>query len=174
MRKLKYSISRSALNQMYMSFLLPVVEYASVVWDGCSEQDSQTLQKIQNVAACLVTGSIRFVSLENLFKECGWKTLSKRRQRHKLSFMYKIKYGIVPSYVQDLVREISNYPLRNKRNILVPFNRTSVSQKSCTIPYSIRLWNSLEDDLKNLSTLQTFKNILLQVSISHVLLLTLL
>ena len=37
MRKLKYSISRYALNQMYMSFLLPVVEYASVVWDGCSE-----------------------------------------------------------------------------------------------------------------------------------------
>ena len=39
MRKLKYSISRNALNQMYMSFLLPVVDYASVVWDGCSEQD---------------------------------------------------------------------------------------------------------------------------------------
>ena len=34
MRKLKYSISRNALNQMYMSFLLPVVEYASVVLDG--------------------------------------------------------------------------------------------------------------------------------------------
>ena len=56
MRKLKYSISRNALNQMYMSYMLPVVEYASVVWDGCSEQDSQTLQKIQNEAARIVTG----------------------------------------------------------------------------------------------------------------------
>ena len=64
MRKLKYSISRNALNQMYMSFLLPVVEYASVVWHGCSEQDSQTLQKIQNEAARLVTGLTRSVSLE--------------------------------------------------------------------------------------------------------------
>ena len=160
MRKLKYSISRNALNQMYMSFLLSVVEYASVVWDGCSEQDSQTLQKIQNEAARLVTGLTRSVSLENLFKECGWTTLSKRRQQHKLSFMYKVNNGIVPSYIQDLipplVSEISNYPLRNNRNISVPFNRTSISQKSC-IPSSIRLWNSLEDDLKNLSTLQTFK-----------------
>ena len=160
MRKLKYSISRNALNQMYMSFLLPVVECASVVWDGCSEQDSQTLQKIQNEAARLVTGLTRSVSLENLFKECGWTTLSKRMQQHKLSFMYKVNNGIVPSYIQDLipplVSEISNYPLRNNRNISVPFNRTSISQKSC-IPSSIRLWNSLEDDLKNLSTLQTFK-----------------
>ena len=56
MRKLKYSISRNALNQMYMSYMLPVVEYASVVWDGCSEQDSQTLQKIQNEAARIVMG----------------------------------------------------------------------------------------------------------------------
>ena len=160
MRKLKYSISRNALNQMYMSILLPVVEYASVVWDGCSEQDSQTLQKIQNEAARLVTGLNRSVSLENLFKECGWTTLSKRRQQHKLSFMYKVNNGIVPSYIQDLipplVSEISNYPLRNNRNISVPFNRTSISQKSC-IPSSIRLWNSLEDGLKNLSTLQTLK-----------------
>ena len=74
--------------------------------------------------------------------------------------MYKVNNGIVPSYIQDLipplVSEISNYPLRNNRNISVPFNRTSISQKSC-IPSSIRLWNSLEDDLKNLSTLQTFK-----------------
>ena len=82
MRKLKYSISRNALNQMYMPFLLPVAEYASVVLDGCSEQDSQTLQKNQTKAACLVTGLTRSVSLENLFKECGWTTLSKRRQQH--------------------------------------------------------------------------------------------
>ena len=56
---------------MYMSYLLPVVEYASVVWDGCSEQDSQTLQKIQNKAARIVTGLTRSVSLENLYKECN-------------------------------------------------------------------------------------------------------
>ena len=80
MRKLKYSTSKNALNQMYMSYLLPVVEYASVVWDGCSERDSQTLKKIQNEAARLVTGLTRSVSLENLYKECGWLTLSQRRK----------------------------------------------------------------------------------------------
>ena len=68
MRKVKYYISRNALNQMYMSFLLPAIEYASGVWDGCSEQDSQTLQKFQNEAAHLVTGLTRSVSLENLFE----------------------------------------------------------------------------------------------------------
>ena len=162
MRKLKYSISRHALNQIYMSYLLPVVEYASVVWDGCSERDSQTLQKIQNEAARLVhvTGLTRSVSLENLNKECGCLTLSQRRQQHKLSFMYNVNAGLVPSYISDLipplVNEISDYLLRNNRNISLPYNRTNNSQKSC-IPSCIKLWNGLEDDFKNLSTLTTFK-----------------
>ena len=160
MRKLKFSLSWNALNQMFMSYMLPILEYASVVWDWCSEQDSVTLQKVQNQAAWLVTALTRSVSLENLFKECGWATLSQRRQQHKLSFMYNVNTEMVPPYVQDLipplVREVSDYPLRNTRNLTVPYNRTSISQKSC-IPSSIRLWNSLADDLKVSSTLLFFK-----------------
>ena len=145
---------------MYMSYMLPIVEYASIVWDGCSEQDSVLLQRVQNEAARLVTGLTRSVSLENLYKECGWATLSQRRQQHKLSFMYNVNTGMVPSYIQDLtpplVSENTDYPLRNTRNITVPYNRTSISQNSC-IPSSVRLWNSLVDDLKDLSSLPTFK-----------------
>ena len=95
--------------------MLPIVEYASVVWDGCSEQDSVTLQKVQNEAAQLVTGLTRSVSSENLYKECRWATLSQRRQQHKLSFMYYVNTGMVPSYILDLipplVSEVSDYPL---------------------------------------------------------------
>ena len=36
-RNLKYCISRNAHNKIYMSDLLLVFEYASVVWDGDSE-----------------------------------------------------------------------------------------------------------------------------------------
>ena len=77
---------------MYMSYMLPAIEHASIVWDGCSEQDSQTLQKIQDEAVRFVTGLTRSVSLENLYKECGWATLSQRRHQHihKLSFMYNV------------------------------------------------------------------------------------
>ena len=56
MRNLKYSWSKNALNQMYMSYVLPIVENVSVVWNECSEQDSVTLQKVQNEGARLVTG----------------------------------------------------------------------------------------------------------------------
>ena len=99
--------------------------------------------------------------------------LSQRRQQHMLSFMYDVNTGMEPSCIQDLipplVSEVSNYPLRYTRNITVPYNRTSISQKSC-IPLSIRLWNSLADNLKDSSSLSTFKNISLQTLTYHVVL----
>ena len=94
-------------------------------------------KKIQNETARLVTGLTRSVSLENLFTEYGWTTLSKRRQQHKLSSMFKVNNDIVLSYIQDLipplVSKISNYPLRINKNISVPFNRTSI-QKNHVFP----------------------------------------
>ena len=74
--------------------------------------------------------------------------------------MYNVNAGFVQSYISDLipplVSEISNYPLRNNRYISLSYNMTNISQKLC-IPSSIRLWNGLEDDFKNLSTLISFK-----------------
>ena len=125
-----------------------------MVWDGCSKQDSQTLQKIQNEDR---TSKICIV--RQTYKECEWLSLSQRRQQHKLSFMCNVDADLVPSYISDLippVSKISNYPLRNNRNISFPNNRTNISQKSC-IPSSIRLWNGIDYDFKNLSTLTTFK-----------------
>ena len=66
MSKHEYAISINYLNRVYMSYLLPYVEYASVLWNECSDQDSKIIQNIQNEAVRLVTGLTRSVSLENL------------------------------------------------------------------------------------------------------------
>ena len=47
MRKLKFTLSRIALNQIYVSYVLPIIEYSSVVWDNCSDQDAYALEKLQ-------------------------------------------------------------------------------------------------------------------------------
>ena len=160
MRKLKFLLSRSALNQIYFSYLLPTLEYASSVWDGCSVPNAEMLDKIQNEAARIVTGLTRSVSLENFYKECGWISLSERRKQQKLNFMFKVHQGQVPNYISDqippLVRDVLNYPLRNMHNYSVPFARTEIFKKSC-IPSSISLWNAADNTLKDSNSLQSFK-----------------
>ncbi len=69
MRKLKFQLSRTSLNRIYISYLRPILEYASVVWDGCTDYEKSALDKIQNEAARIVTGLTRSVSLDNLRQE---------------------------------------------------------------------------------------------------------
>ena len=64
--------------------------------------------KNQIEAAGISTRLTRSVSLENLYKECGWLTLSQRRQQHKLSFMYNVNISILPSYIKYLIPPLSS------------------------------------------------------------------
>ena len=99
MRKLKFTLNRKSLNQIYLSYIVPILEYSCIVWDGCSDSCAESLQKLQNEAARIVTGLTRSVSIANLYRECGWQCLESRRKAQKLSFMYKASHNMIPSYI---------------------------------------------------------------------------
>ena len=71
MRKLKYDFSRRALNQIYISYVRPLLEYFSMVCDGCTVEQSSSLEKLQNEAARVVTGLTRSVSLSDFIKNAA-------------------------------------------------------------------------------------------------------
>ena len=106
----------------------------------------------------IVTGLTRSVSLNKLYKECGWLSLAERRKQQKLSCMLKAHSDLLPTYISDLmpplVRNISNYHLRNMNNYSVP--RTEILKKSC-IPSAIILWNAADNSLKDSNTLHSYK-----------------
>ena len=54
MRKLKFNFSRTASNQIFLSYIVPVLEYSCIVWDSCTVKDMTALQKVQNEAARIV------------------------------------------------------------------------------------------------------------------------
>ena len=59
MRMLKFKITRQSFNQIYVSYLRSIIEYASLVWDKCTNHEKETLDKNQYEAARLVTGLTR-------------------------------------------------------------------------------------------------------------------
>ena len=162
MRKLKYSFSRIALNQIYISYVRPLLEYSCIVWDGCTTEQSNTLEKLQNEAARIVTDLTRSVSLERWYKECGWESLHSRRLNQKLKFMYRAVNEMVPSYISQLipttVGNSSHYNLRDSNKITMPVTRTTIFKRSC-IPSAINLWNNLDLDIHQKPTLSSFSYI---------------
>ena len=63
MRKFKFLLDRKSLETIYFSFIRPILEYGDVVWDNCTQQEKQDIEKIQIEAARIVTGTTKLVQL---------------------------------------------------------------------------------------------------------------
>ena len=69
------------------------LEYADVVWDGCSESDSNLfVRSVRIEGARVVTGALKGTNRVSLLKDLSWVELSVRRKIHKLTLMYKMVF----------------------------------------------------------------------------------
>ena len=155
MRKLKFLLDRKSLQTIYFSFIRPLLEYADVVWDNCTDYEVEELEKIHREAARIVTGATRLVSTERLDRETGWDSLACRRNKHKIIMMHKIYNGLSPAYLSALVPATIGanvpYTLRNPNNIRTVQCHSELYYKSF-LPSAIRIWNSLPEDTRNMTS----------------------
>lgn len=68
----------------------PYFDYCSPLWDTCGKQLKDKLQKIQNRAGRVITGSSYDVRSTDVLNNLKWKTLETRRFHTKATLMYKI------------------------------------------------------------------------------------
>ena len=100
MRKLKFKLDRQSLEIIYTTFIKPLLEYEDVIWDKCTQYEKQELDKIQNEAARIASGTTKLVSFNSLYNENCWETLETRRNNHKMTLFYqmtkKTLYTFIP------------------------------------------------------------------------------
>ena len=160
MRRLKYDLYKKSLETIYKSFIRPLLEYADVIWDNCTQQNKNELELIQLEAARISTGTTKLVSVANLYIETGWETLDARRNKHKLVLFYIMFNDLTPLYlsslVPPLVQNASRYNLRKSNDTQTVASRTTLFYNSF-LPSSIRDWNRLNPDIRNAGTLDAFK-----------------
>ena len=160
LRKLKYQFPKSTLNKLYCTYIRPLLEYASEVWDGCTLADSVRLERVQLNAARIVTGLPLFSSQNSLYYETGWEALADRRKNRKLTLMYRIVNADAPAYLTDLmpnrISDMSNYNLRNNQDFNIPFTRLC-SFETSFFPSTLKLWNDLDPQIRCSPSLLQFK-----------------
>lgn len=163
MRSLKFKLDRVSLETVYITFIRPILEYGDILFDNCTQQEKYELDKIQNEAARVVTGATKLVSIDHLYKETRWESLSQRRWMHKLVQFYKMIKGLSPEFLSNLtpptVGSTSQYALRNSNNIQTIHTRASNHYNSF-LPSAVREWNALSEDIRNSESVLVFKNAL--------------
>ena len=102
LKPLKDNLSRYTLEVLFKSLVRSSLEYADVVWNGCSESDSNLLQSLQIEGARVVTGALKGTNRVSLLNELYCVELSVRRKIHQLGLMYKMVHKFAPPYLCDL------------------------------------------------------------------------
>ena len=107
MRRLKFKLDRKSLEQIYLVFIRPLLEYGDIIWDNCLQSEKQELEKIQIEAARIATGATKLVSIAALYREIRWDSLDERRRKHKLTLFYKMTNALAPLYLSSLFHKLS-------------------------------------------------------------------
>ena len=158
LKRLGSKVPRETRLTIYISFIRPVLEYGSCLFDNCSDLLSQMLEDVQRQAALTITQAYRNTSHKSLLKELGLDTLSQRRAKSKLILFYKMRIGLTPEYLQALIPagEPVRYNTRGTGYIKLPKITKNYFLKSF-LPSSVKMWNKLSLDIRQIADLDEYR-----------------
>ena len=143
-----FTINQKSLETIYFAYIRSLSEYADVLWDNCTQQQCNEIEKIQLEAGRIVTGATKLVKIDKLYKELGWLKLSERKDLHKLFLFFKMNHGLSPLYLSNIlplhVAELSSYRLGNAENYVGIHANTRAYAESF-LPSTLQAWKNLPE-----------------------------
>jgi hypothetical protein len=149
LKRIRPFISIQTAIEIYNAIIQPHFDYCSPVWDEFNVTLCEKIQKLQNMAARVITKSSYDVSSSILLEKLHWDNLSLRRKKHKSILMYKTINKLAPEYLQNLFsfrntdyRPYSRSSLTfNEWKFNLSFSRVSLlflnSRRASVIPYYV-------------------------------------
>ena len=131
---------------------------------NCEDNLLTRLQKIQNRAARIITGSNEWTPSAPLLETLGWKNVRELYRQELAIMVFKSRQGKAPEYLSDLpppsnMRE-SKYELRyTQTNYNMLRLKTNMGQRSFSYQ-GAKIWNNLKTEAKTATSLQSFKELL--------------
>ena len=163
LRKLRFFLDRSTLERIYFSYILPILEYADVVWDSLPIVFINKLESIHKESARIVTGATKLVSIELLYKDTCWDTLAERRKKHKIIKLHNMVYNYTPSSLSNILprrnSEIHNMRTRQS-NHLSTIKTNTTFYKNSFLPSTVHIWNNLPTIIRENPSVSVLKNYL--------------
>ena len=122
----------------------------------------QKLESVQYNASLAITGRFRCTSRDKLYSKLGFENLAERRTYRRLIAFYKIVNKQAPRYLIDFLptQDLASINLR-KRPAIYPLDVRTESYRNSFFCYCISQWSNLDSRIKNLTSMATFKRVIL-------------
>ena len=125
LRRIKHLLPRAQRETVYNSMMLPLFDYAYIVWgDRDNKVLMKSLQILQNKVAQVILDRPNRSSSSDALATLKWESLEERRKAHRSSFVKKtLLNNVNTSNVRG--NEIHTYNTRNTGNFRLPNCRTN-------------------------------------------------
>ena len=174
-RHLRSYLPTKSLDQIYKMHVRPHLDYCDFIYhipplkneldfDINLNFQMKALESLQYQAGLAITGTWRGSNRDKLYEELGWETLQNRRWFRRLIVFYKIMNNLTPKYMVEPVpihiRHL--YGLRPS-NVIRPFICRNDRFEKSFYPDSVKCWNSIGPEFRQIPTLSLFKSQLLNI-----------
>ena len=139
-----------------------VLHYVSSIYTSCDKENLRRVFKLQKRAARVISDANNQASSVKLFNSLQWLLFYEQAKIAKCCVAYKRIKGEVPLYIEDSLRlnsqQHSCVTRYSNINFICPkFNQVTEVGRSFAV-FTCQLWNSLSLDLRNVVSLESFKN----------------
>ena len=153
---------RNIKEKAYTSLVRPKLEYCSSIWDPYHQKDIGKLEMVQHRAARFVTNcphrhTENQPSITAKIRELGWDTLQTRRQRSRLTMLYRVTKNLVdvPQAYHPCLRVPQ--PARGHQMQYVRQQPDVDAFQFSFLPRTIVDWNNLSPATVAAASLESFK-----------------
>ena len=154
-------LTEPAAAQLVHSLVTSRMDYCNALLYGLPDCLLKKLQRIQHIAARIVTRSEPFCEIDPVLSKLHWLKV-KYRIRYKIVLLaFKCLHGLAPEYLSELIGVYS--PQRNLRsshkNLLdVPLVKRKTLGERCFMFAAPKEWKALPDDLRFCHSFDLFKS----------------
>ena len=134
---------------LYNTLIVPIFNYADIIWGGCNKTHGKRLQVAQNFAVRSILGRTKFDSGKQALRELKLLNLEQRRVVHESVFAHKGLSGKLPRNIQNRYKKYqSKISTRKSKNhkLNIPQHNLTKFKKS-PIYRTITSWNKAPTNL---------------------------
>ena len=123
--RLRHILNKHTKITLYKTLIAPLFDYGDVIYEGISQVDSASLQKLQNSGLRRVLNCDIRTHIDEMHRTLNIDELSVRRKKHVNCQVFKCINQLTPRNVSDMI---------NVRNTSLSMVTRSVTQGDLTIP----------------------------------------
>ena len=158
--RLYIDIDPKILENVISSLVFSKLYYCSNVWSSTTKKNIEKLQKVQNFAARIITGTQKYEHITPILKQLNWLPVPDMLKYFFGVLTFKCLNGLAPDYLNSYFQErlsLHDRNTRNKQKLNIPAYRSAAGQR--TFEYrAVSLWNSLPSNITVHDNCKYFKS----------------